>query len=66
MFRLQTSQDTTVEASATSALGWEILRQPGVLELTANESKPLALTITVPNDATAGANETITLNVANE
>jgi hypothetical protein len=63
VFRLETSQDTTLEATATSALGWEILRQPGTVELTANKSKPLALTITVPNNAAAGAAETITLKV---
>jgi hypothetical protein len=66
VFRLESAQNTTVEASATSALGWEILRQPGTVELTANDSKPLALTITVPNDAAAGTSETITLNVENE
>lgn len=66
VFRLETSQTTTLEAAATSALGWEILRQPGTIELTANKSKPIALTITVPNNATAGTAETITLNVGDE
>jgi hypothetical protein len=66
VFRLEFSQDTTVEATATSALGWEILRQPGIVELTADDSKPLALTVTVPTNAAAGASETITLNVGDE
>jgi hypothetical protein len=63
VFRLESSAPASVEAVATSALGWDILRQPGTLELAPNESKPVALTITVPSDAAATSVETITLNI---
>jgi hypothetical protein len=66
VFRLEASQDTSIEASVTSALGWEIFRQPGVVELSANQPKPIALTISVPDTAPAAAIETLTLQVANE
>ncbi len=66
VFRLEVLQNTRLEVSATSALGWEILRQPGILELTANESKPLAVTLSVPNNAPAAALETLTLQVGDE
>jgi hypothetical protein len=64
VFRLESSTPALVEASATSALGWDILRQPGTLELVQGESKAVALTITVPTDAAATSVETITLSVA--
>lgn len=63
VFRLESSTPASIEASATSALGWNILRQPGTLELNAGEEKPLALTVTVPTDAAAASVETITLNI---
>jgi hypothetical protein len=65
-FRLESSTNTSVEASATSALGWEILRQPGTLELRAGEAKPVTLTVSVPRDAPAASVETITLTVADK
>jgi hypothetical protein len=65
VFRLESSQGTTTEVSARSALGWQILRQPGTIELIANEPKPIALTVGVPNDAAAAGVETVTLTVDN-
>jgi hypothetical protein len=66
VFRLETPQDLTLEATANSALGWDILRQPGTLGLIANESKPIALTLNVPNTAAATSVETVTLTVGDE
>lgn len=66
VFRLESNQDTTVEASATSALGWDILRQPGTLELTANKPKPISVTLRVPDNVPANATETLTLQVGQE
>ena len=66
VFRLESVQDTSLEASATSALGWEILRQPGTIDLTANQAKPLALTLTIPHDAAAATTETLTLKIGDE
>ncbi len=66
VFRLESSTPIRVEASATSTLGWDILRQPGTIELARGESKPVALTITVPNNAAAASVETITLTVGNK
>ncbi|MGL4611361.1 MAG: hypothetical protein ACRCYY_17075 [Trueperaceae bacterium] len=66
VFRLKTTENSTVEARASSSLGWQVLRQPGTLELTANTPKTLAVTVSVPKDAGAGLVETLTLQVGNE
>jgi hypothetical protein len=66
VFRLTSLQTTRVEVSATSALNWQILRQPGTIELNTNEPKPVAITIGVPNDAAAAAVETVTLTIGDD
>ena len=52
-----------VEAEARSSLGWQILRQPGTLTLEPGQSRPVALTLAVPNDAPAFTENIVTLEL---
>ena len=57
------TETLTVEAEARSSSGWQILRQPGTLTLTPGQSRPVALTLAVPNDASAFIEDVVTLEL---
>ncbi len=58
-----TEAGTVVSAEARSSSGWKILRQPGELTLAPGQSRPIALTLAVPADAPAFAEDTLTLTL---
>ncbi len=63
VFRVEADVALAAVASATSASGWPILRQPGTLELPAGGSVPVPVTVAVPADAQAARRERVTLRV---
>ena len=64
VFRAESGNEAlSVEAEARSSLGWQILRQPGELVLEPNQSRPIALTLAVPANASAFAENIVTLEL---
>jgi hypothetical protein len=63
IFRLEASEGTQVEATASSELDWTLLRQPGMVTFK-NKTKLLPVTVSVPAGVAAGSVDTITLMLA--
>jgi hypothetical protein len=61
VYRMEAHEALEVELAAGSALGWTILRQPGVIALQPGRSTPVALTLGVPRGAPAAARDLVTL-----
>jgi hypothetical protein len=61
VYRMEAHEALEVELAAGSALGWTILRQPGVIALQPGRSTPVALTLEVPRGAPAAARDLVTL-----
>ncbi len=64
VFRIEASQTGVeetleVDLEARSSLGWQILRQPGEVSLEPGQSRPIALTLAVPINAPAFAENTV-------
>ena len=63
VFNAEADEVLNIEAEARSSLGWQILRQPGTLTLEPGRSRPIAVTLAVPTDTPAFAENTVTLEL---
>ena len=66
VFSAETAEVRNVEAEARSSLSWQILRQPGTLSLSPGQRRPIAITLAVPADAPAFAENTVTLELTGD
>ena len=66
VFRISAEAELELEGEASSEQNWTILRQPGSVALAPGRAKPVAVTVTVPEDAAAFSTDTVTLELAGE
>ena len=64
VFRVEADAALRLEGSAASRSGWRIVRQPDPLVLAAGEKGWIALTLEIPADAPAFAEDVVTLTLA--
>ncbi len=63
VFRVETRTDVRATVAVRLPEGWRIVRTPDVVELSADRSTPVALTVGVPASAPAGAVEQVTIRI---
>ena len=66
VFRVSSEAEVELSGEASSQQDWTLLRQPGSLELTPGKAKPVAVTVTVPEDAAAFSTDTVVLELDGE
>jgi hypothetical protein len=63
VFRVEASAPAQIEASAESAFGWTLLRQPGLIEIK-DQVRLVPVTVEIPTDAAAGVVDKVTFSLA--